>query len=201
MAAACLFVGGKVEEQPKKLFMLLPVVHQLKRKRAGKSIEPGFKPDSRGFRELKERVLASERALLQAMRFDLVVDQPYGPLIEFAKAVTVASESKCPNEIVQKAWNYVSDSFMTPLCVQYRPEVIAAALLNLAGSMSEKALVLRDEAARRDLGPDRQWWLAFLPDTKVTEIEDICHQLLNLYEWLKSHNTGKAATPAVGTPS
>lgn len=35
MAAACLFVGGKVEEQPKKLRDLLPVVHQLLQRIAG----------------------------------------------------------------------------------------------------------------------------------------------------------------------
>jgi len=40
------------------------------------------------FQVLKARVLASERVLLQAMRFDLGVNMPFRPLIKFANALT-----------------------------------------------------------------------------------------------------------------
>jgi len=59
--------------------------------------------------------------LLEAICFDFVVENPHSHLVDIFDAALT-------DEIVQEyAWSIVHDSYRTPLCVLYRPKIIAAA--------------------------------------------------------------------------
>lgn len=118
-----------------------------------------------------------ERILLKTLKFDLQVDHPYRFLIEYAKCLK--SNGSTPKEqVVQKAWNFINDSLETTLCLQWEPEIIAVAMMYLACKISKYDVV--DWKGRT---PDHQkWWDMFVSDMTKNILEDICHQVLDLYQ-------------------
>ena len=72
IATTCIFLASKVEETPKKLKDV--VMETFKQQHKDK---PPPDMESREFWELKEKVLISERILLQTLSFDLTVEHAY----------------------------------------------------------------------------------------------------------------------------
>lgn len=79
--------------------------------------------------------------------------------------------------MVQMAWTFVNDSLCTTLSLQWEPEVIAVALMYLAGKLSKFEVV--DWVGRTP--KHLFWWDMFVEDVTMNLLEDICHQVLDLY--------------------
>eukprot|EP00035_Acanthoeca_spectabilis_P040389 m.69483 g.69483 ORF g.69483 m.69483 type:complete len:344 (+) comp9968_c0_seq2:505-1536(+) len=202
MAAACLFVAGKVEEQPKKLRDLLPCVYQLYPRKSqptgpnGESVVQPF--GQKMMTEMKMQILANERALLQTLDFDLVLKHPPQYLFQFAKGLQLESGEKIPNQLVQLAYRYVSDSFQTLTCLEYRPMVLAVALLHLATTMLKLTVVVQPTA--EVFNPDSaggvtKWWELFVPGSSA-QMKDIHQKTLIYYEQI-GESLQSTAQPAL----
>lgn len=136
------------------------------------------------------QILANERALLQTLDFDLVLKHPPQYLFQFAKGLQLESGEKIPNQLVQVsvqfglgasgrpltpnelqlAYRYVSDSFQTLTCLEYRPMVLAVALLHLATTMLKLTVVVQPTA--EVFNPDSaggvtKWWELFVPGSSA----------------------------------
>jgi hypothetical protein len=74
------------------------------------------------------------------------------------------------------AWNFVNDSLKTNLCLQYKPEIIGVAVLDLTSKAMKVPLPGPPERAR--------WWFEEGASIRATveQVEDISDQLLQLYE-------------------
>ncbi|KAK9511872.1 hypothetical protein O3M35_000445 [Rhynocoris fuscipes] len=116
-----------------------------------------------------------ERILLQTIKFDLQVEHPYHFLLKYAKCLK-GDKTKL-QKMVQMAWTFVNDSLCTTLCLQWEPEVIAVALMYLAGKLSKFEVV--DWTGRQP--KHLRWWDMFIEDVTMDLLEDICHQVLDLY--------------------
>lgn len=129
----------------------------------------------------KEEVITMERILLKTIKFDLQVDHPYRFLIEYAKCLK--SNGTVPKEqVVQKAWNFINDSLETTLCLQWEPEIIAVAMMYLASKISKYEV-----ADWKGRTPEHQkWWDMFVRDIQKHTLDDICHQVLDLYQGSKN---------------
>jgi hypothetical protein len=171
-ACACLFLAGKVEETPKKCKDII--------KKASTLLSP---PKMASFGEdPKEEVITMERILLKTIKFDLQVDHPYRFLIEYAKSLK--STGSIPKEqVVQKAWNFINDSLETTLCLQWEPEIIAVAMMYLATKISKYDVV--DWKGR--LPEHQKWWDVFVRDMTKNILDEICHQVLDLYQKNKNY--------------
>lgn len=76
------------------------------------------------------------------------------------------------------AWNFVNDSLSTTVCLQWEPEVIAIALIHLASKLSK--FTVSDWIGRQST--HLRWWDMFVADVEMEVLEDICHQVLDLYQ-------------------
>nr|CAD7262465.1 unnamed protein product [Timema shepardi] len=123
----------------------------------------------------REEVMTLERILLQTIKFDLQVEHPYSYLLKYAKCLK-GDKAKL-QKMVQMAWTFVNDSLCTTLSLQWEPEVIAVALMYLAGKLSKFEVV--DWMGR--VGKHLRWWDMFVEDVTMDLLEDICHQVLDLY--------------------
>lgn len=67
----------------------------------------------------------------------------------------------------------MNDSLSTTLALQWEPEIIAVALMFLAGKLSRFRV---DDWSGR-LPKHNAWWDMFLEDVTVELLENICHQV------------------------
>ncbi|XP_071041779.1 cyclin-K isoform X4 [Parasteatoda tepidariorum] len=178
-ACCCLFLAGKVEETPKKCKDII---------RTAKSFL-GDNQFSQFGDDPKEEVMTLERILLQTIKFDLQVDHPYGHLLRYAKSLK--GDNKKLQNMVQMAWTFINDSLCTTLCLQWEPEVIAIALMYLAGKLSKFEVVDWVERTSKH----SHWWDMFVEGMSIELLEDICHQVLDLY------STPMSSTPQDSPPA
>lgn len=164
-ACCCLLLAGKVEETPKKCKDII---------KTAKGLLPEDKFAAFGS-DPKEEVLTLERILLQTIKFDLQVDHPYAYLLRYAKCLK--GDKNKLQKMVQMAWTFVNDSLCTTLCLQWEPEVIAVALMYLAGKLSKFEVTDWNGRTTRHT----RWWDMFIEDVTLDLLEDICHQVLDLY--------------------
>lgn len=98
--------------------------------------------------------------------------------------------------MVQMAWTFVNDSLCTTLCLQWEPEIIAVALMYLAGKLSKFEVVDWVGRTQRHLF----WWDMFVEDVTMSLLEDICHQVLDLYSFAKQE-TAPESPPLTRSPA
>ncbi|XP_037101004.1 cyclin-K isoform X1 [Syngnathus acus] len=162
--ACCLFLAGKVEETPKKCKDIIKTARSLLND--VQFAQFGDDP--------KEEVMVLERILLQTIKFDLQVEHPYMFLLRYVKQLKGEKNKVC--KVLQMAWTFVNDSLCTMLSLQWEPEIIAVAVMYLAGRLCK--FDLQEWTAKQS---SRRWWEQFVQDVPVELLEDICHQILDLY--------------------
>ena len=123
----------------------------------------------------REEIMVLERVLLQTIKFDLQVDHPYNSILLYAKSLK--GDRNKLNKMVQMSWTFVNDSLCTTVCLQWEPEIIAIAVMYLAVKLSK--FEVKDWANRRD--HHRNWWDQFVEGLDPQDLEEICHQVLDLY--------------------
>lgn len=112
-----------------------------------------------------------ERILLQTIKFDLQVEHPYSYLLRYAKCLK-GDKAKL-QKMVQMAWTFINDSLCTTLALQWEPEIIAVALMYLAGKLSQFEVIDWVGRTTKHL----RWWDMFVEDVTMDLLEDICHQV------------------------
>ncbi|XP_031656727.1 cyclin-K-like isoform X3 [Oncorhynchus kisutch] len=168
--ACCLFLAGKVEETPKKCKDIIKTARSLLN-----DIQfAQFGDDPKDFRHQQEEVMVLERILLQTIKFDLQVEHPYMFLLRYAKQLK--GDKTKVQKLVQMAWTFVNDSLCTMLSLQWESEIIAVAVMYLAGRLCK--FDLQEWTSKQS---SRRWWEQFVQDVPVELLEDICHQILDLY--------------------
>ncbi|GAB0089161.1 cyclin-K [Sergentomyia squamirostris] len=182
-ACCCLLLAGKVEETPKKCKDII---------KTAKTMLPDEKFLSFG-EDPKEEVMTLERILLQTIKFDLQVEHPYMFLVKYAKCFK--GDATKLQKMVQMAWNFVNDSLSTTVCLQWEPEIIAVALIHLASKLSK--FTVTDWTGKQP--SHLRWWDMFVADVTMEILEDICHQVLDLYQ--QANNNAPPPSPPQLPPS
>ncbi|XP_053394321.1 cyclin-K-like isoform X2 [Mercenaria mercenaria] len=180
-AACCLFLAGKVEETPKKCKDIIKISQQILNSK--QFAQFGNDP--------KEEVMILERILLQTIKFDLQAEHPYAYLIKFAKLVKADKEKV--QKLVQMAWTFINDSLCTTLSLQWEPEIIAISLMYLGTRLNKFEIT---EWQGKVPGTKQKWWESIVPDLTVELMEDVCHQVLDLY----SPSNQASANPGESPP-
>ena len=67
-------------------------------------------------------------------------------------------------------------SLCTTICLQWEPEIVAIAVMFLAGKLNHKS----NSEAGHDIA-NLCWWNSHVENVTTEILEDICHQILDLY--------------------
>ena len=102
--------------------------------------------------------------------FDFTFEQPYKLLTDYSRMVAQGSHQK---DLMRAAWAFVNDSYLTTMCLAFKPAVIAAASLYWAAKYIDRPL------------PDQNgkpWWDVL--DIKLLDIKKACNYMAELYEYV-----------------
>ncbi|XP_049848171.1 uncharacterized protein LOC126311255 [Schistocerca gregaria] len=161
VALVCFFLAAKVEETHAKLRDVIAAGWSMRYK------EP-VSMDSNEYNAIRDRLLVLERVVLQTITFDLSIEHPYKFVLEQAKQLWGQTDHR---EFAQTAWNFVNDSHMSVVCLQFRPAAIASAAIYLASKIHNVKL------------PDinnKPWWEVL--NVNMSELEDISSQILDVFD-------------------
>jgi cyclin T len=161
IATACLFLAAKVEEIHRKLRDVLRYSYEFQ---YGEKLDP----ESEKFNNFRKLVLAAERLVLQTIAFDLTVEHPHRFLQEHASLLLCSMDDR--KALVQTAWSFVNDSFASTVCLQFRPQMIAAAAIYLASNVLKIALKSTDE---------KEWWQR--ANINFDDLKDATDQILEAF--------------------
>jgi len=185
-ATCCLFLAGKVEETPKKWTDLIKGARQI--------LQPAQFQQFGTMEEAKDELMAMERVLLQTIKFDFNIEHAHKFIIQYCEdlrdELLKSLDEEKIKEMVQQSWNFANDSYYTNLCLQWEPQIIAICMIYLAGKIQKI----------QALGYQTHWWHRFIADLERDLIEQVCHQVLDIYS--KPNNKKSSSTPAKGaTPA
>ncbi|KAG2185933.1 hypothetical protein INT43_002371 [Umbelopsis isabellina] len=167
ISITAIYVASKIEETIKKLRDIFVVIHSVKHPES-KELDPEQVSEER-----RRRIIGYEKLMLETLCFDFQIRHPYEVMVKFVKYINVHQDID-GREVARKAYMLLVDSYKTPLCLEYPAHSIAAGAIWLAD------LLLKDEAANfQGLDKTKPWDLVFR--TRLDDMEDVCHQILDLY--------------------
>ncbi|KAL8826635.1 MAG: hypothetical protein Q9191_003683 [Dirinaria sp. TL-2023a] len=164
IAATCLFLATKVEENCRKMRELVIACVRVAQKDPTKLIDEQDKE----YWRWRDNILHNEDLLLEAICFDVSLESPYKTLFELL--LLLQQENNRP--LRNAAWAFVNDSCLTVLCLQFHNRTIAASALYAAAKHCDVSFP-DDEYGR-------PWWE--VAGVELSDIRRACNCLADVYE-------------------
>ena len=185
MATAALFLAGKVEETPKKLRDVLCTCLEADAKMTGRKL-PIPAEDTKEFADIRSRTLTNERLLLEMLCYDLQSTHPYRFLFDYIKM------TNAPRSVLHAAWCFITDSYMTPVCLLFTPDQIARAAFYLGVRTVGHTFVQEEE---------KEAW-SKVEDASDASLKPIISHILNVMPApnLNDPNAPPSKVPAITPP-
>ncbi|KAL4979308.1 hypothetical protein BDW66DRAFT_157509 [Aspergillus desertorum] len=177
IAATSLFLATKVEENVRRMKELVIAVCRVAQKKPDLVVDE----QSKEFWKWRDTILHHEDILLEALCFDLQLEQPYRILYDYICFFGVNDNKHIRNS----SWAFLNDSMYTVLCLQFPARVIAAAAFYAAASHCD--IAFEDD----EFG--RSWWEQI--DVDITQVRRACTRMAELYESNSQHRHSQYYPP------
>ncbi|GAA5971633.1 hypothetical protein JCM11641_000666 [Rhodosporidiobolus odoratus] len=200
LAGAATFLACKNEEEPRSIKLLVQLLMDIRRNPTGRIEAKGHHIDRNNpaFDPLRSKLVACEEALLRVLCFDLTVRDPHWIALKAVKK-SWANEPERADKVGRVGWSFLNDSLAAPLCLLYRPHLLAAAAILLACAqlnlplperppsleMQKTIFYTENEAEEGEEPPSFEpevWWLELL-DVKPEELRNPVLDLVGEYKF------------------
>ncbi|XP_041347144.1 cyclin-Q-like [Gigantopelta aegis] len=171
IAMTCIYLAGKVEEEHLKLRDVINVCYRVLH-RTKPLLEIG-----ESFWALRETVANCELFILRMLRFKISFVHPHKYLLHYLKYLQdwFAPYKWQALPIARTAWSYLRDSYHGNLCLQYKPQHMAVAVLYFSLLSLGVDVPHHHEC-------DTKWWKVFAEDISLSVIKDIISDIVSVYE-------------------
>lgn len=170
VAMASMYLAGKVEEQHLRTRDIINV--------SNRYFHPSSEPlelDAR-FWELRDSVVQCELLVLRVLRFHVSFQHPHKYLLHYLISLknwlNRYSWQRTPVSVT--AWALLRDSYHGGLCLRFRAQHIAVAVLYLALQVYGVEVPAEAEA-------EKPWWQVFSDDLTKPVIDNIVSDLIQIY--------------------
>ncbi|OKL62922.1 hypothetical protein UA08_01585 [Talaromyces atroroseus] len=164
VAAGCLFLASKVDENTRKIKEFVIACCRVAQKNNNLEVDE----QSKEFWRWKDTLVAYEDLCLEALCFDLQLEQPHKICYDFLCYFGKNDHKALRNA----AWAFLNDSNYTVLCLQFYPRTIAAAALWAGARLCDVAFEDDEEG--------RPWWEQL--DVNLSEVQRAVSRMVQLYE-------------------
>lgn len=163
MAAACLFLAAKVEEQPRKLEHVIKVSNICQNK------DSQVDTTSEEYLNEAHQLVINESILLQTLGFDLTVDHPHTNVVKTCQLV------KATKDLAQTSYFLATNSLhLTTMCLLYKSTIVACVCVHLACKWSKWEIPSSNEGKE---------WFWYMDKSVTTELlEELTQEFLNILD-------------------
>ncbi|CEG44354.1 cyclin-like protein [Plasmopara halstedii] len=176
VAAACVLLGSKAEESPKKIGLVAKIYIAVRKVVEKDQVFAIQKHDSQA---IGGKIISMEGVVLHSLAYELTLSHPYKYINEKVDKVVRLQqlneeETKIQSsKIKQVAWSFLNDSAYTVACLRLESVDLAAGAVYLAGLY--ESYVPEDLCTESGL----PWWSALA--TPLHTLQDAARYLLNAY--------------------
>lgn len=166
IAIASIFLSTKIQECNRKLKDLLAICYHTKTKLKeglnSKSNIHILEVQSDLYEDIRKKIIIAEKYLLSEVGFNVYqfCNHPHKYLLHASK---ILGGNKL---LLQRAWNFLNDSYMTSVNICFPPQSICCAAILYGSRLIDFTL------------PYLDWWEIF--SSNIRDIQDICSEVLNL---------------------
>lgn len=171
IGSTCLYLASKVEDDDIKIRDIINVgVSCVRRNEPPLSLDPYF--------SMRDSLIQAELLLMRILGFKLKVDLPHKYLLFYLQSLQewVGHEVFSTLPLVQMSWTIVQDVFHSPIVLNYSPQAIATAIVNLVLQVYGVIVPGDDEVA------ERSWFTVLHSDCTTKVIWDLTTKLLLMYK-------------------
>ncbi|KAK9465827.1 cyclin-like protein [Lipomyces arxii] len=165
IGATSIFLATKLEETGRKLKDIVIACCRVAQKNDKLEIDE----QSKEYWRWRDLILFNEELLLEAICFDLSIENPYNILVQYTRRFVKGEKERLT--LTKSAWAFVNDSTRSTLCLRYHARVIAAAALYCASRITH--IDIKDSYGRT-------WWQEI--DVDITDIIDGCNTMADMYD-------------------
>ncbi|XP_028321043.1 cyclin-T2-like isoform X1 [Gouania willdenowi] len=159
-----LFLASKVEEQPRKLELVIKIAHAIINPQ-----EPALDTKSNAFQLQLHEFVVLEAIVLQTLGFDITIDHPHTDVVKCCQLV------RASKDLAQTSYFMATNSLhLTTFCLQHRPTVVACVCIHLACKWSNWEIPVSTDG--------KHWWEYV--DCRVTLqlLDELTHEFLQILE-------------------
>ncbi|EXJ67447.1 uncharacterized protein A1O5_09460 [Cladophialophora psammophila CBS 110553] len=164
VAATAIFLATKVEENYRKMKELVVACCRVAQKQPNLVVDE----QSKEYWKWRDTILHNEDLLLEALCFDLQLEQPYRILLDFLRYYDVQANKQLRNT----SWAFLNDSLVTTMCLQLTPSAIAGSALYMGVKFA--GITIPDDER------GRPWWEQLGVD--IRDIQKGCNLMADVYE-------------------
>ncbi|KIY03513.1 uncharacterized protein Z520_00204 [Fonsecaea multimorphosa CBS 102226] len=164
VAATSIFLATKVEENYRKMKELVVACCRVAQKQPNLVVDE----QSKEYWKWRDTILHNEDLLLEALCFDLQLEQPYRLLLDYLRYYDVQANKQLRNT----SWAFLNDSLVTTMCLQLTPSAIAGSALYMGVKFA--GISLPDDER------GRPWWEQLGID--LHDIQKGCNLMADVYE-------------------
>ena len=182
IAASCLFLATKVEENCRKMKELVIACVKVAQKDPNKQVDE----QDREYWRWKDNILHNEDLLMEALCFDFSLDPPYKTLFDLLLQFKVEDNKPLRNA----AWAFINDSCMTVMCLLFPSRTIAASALYAAAKHCDYSFPDDEDG--------KPWWE--IAGISLAEVRKGCNFLADIYEPIQASRARKGSINYEHTP-
>jgi len=180
MAPCFIFLGAKVEEQPRKLEHVLKVAHKCLHKDSDVQLDV----HSDDYMQMAQDLIDNESILLQTLGFDLSVEHPHTYVVKCAQMV------KAAKELAQTSYFLATNSLhLTTFCIEEKPTVIACVCIYVACKWTSYEIPETHDKKR--------WWEYMDSNITLEKIEDMSSHFIKILDSCPTRLKKKISTGPV----
>ncbi|CAH1241161.1 CCNT2 [Branchiostoma lanceolatum] len=182
LAAACLFLAAKVEEQPRKLEHVIRVAHVCLHRDS-----PNLDTKSETYLQQAQDLVINESILLQTLGFEVAIDHPHTHVVKTTQLIrgmaqrgqptakSCLTNGDAPKDLAQTAYFMATNSLhLTAFSLQYKPTVVACMCIHLACKWASW------EIPRSNDG--KYWWEYVDPNVTLDLLDSLTTEFLHIMD-------------------
>lgn len=171
IAATTIYLAGKVKDDPLKIRDVINVAHN--------TLHRGCQPLELGdeYWNMRDAIVQAELLIMRMLKFEVTVVHPHKYMLHYLKSL----EGWFPKDeweklpLVKASFAFLQDLHFDPAILDYSPQHIAVACINLALQCYGTQIPFTDE------GDGVAWYSVFTDDLQKDKLWEIMEKIMEIY--------------------